>query len=205
MKKLIILLSVTFFLAGCVDTTGLSSLTSKTPRGDPNANVVVTEFSDFECPACRTTHVITTQPLLEKYGTKIRFDFKQFPLLTIHELALPLAEASECAADQGKFWEFVDMVYEQQLAMDKEQKKVASSDIATWAQSLGLNMEVFGRCTASHIKKAAVLAEFEEGRKLNVGGTPTFFVNGKQLEQNDLASVSAAINAALAVDGTRKL
>jgi protein-disulfide isomerase len=205
MKKLLALLSVTFFLAGCVDTTGLSALTSKTPRGDPNANVVVTEFSDFECPACRTTHVITTQPLLEKYGTKIRFDFKQFPLLTIHELALPLAEASECAADQGKFWEFVDMVYEQQLAMDKEQKKVASSDITTWAQSLGLNMEVFGRCTASNIKKKAVLAEFEEGRKLDVQGTPTFFVNGKKIEQNDLASVSAAVDAALAVEAGRKL
>ena len=206
MKKLTTLLFFALLLSACgVDTTGISPASSKKPQGNANASVIVQVYSDFQCPACRVAHSLIVQPLLQKYKTQISFEFVQFPLMTIHPLALPFAEASECAADQGKFWEFVDMAFERQLRMDKEQKTATAADIQTWARDLNLDLSLFDRCTTSRIKRKAVLAEFEAGRKLDVGGTPTFFVNGQKIEKNDLGVLSAAVDAALAKNTGRKL
>ncbi|MFA6038795.1 MAG: thioredoxin domain-containing protein [Candidatus Peribacteraceae bacterium] len=207
MKKFLIATFLSLLLAACVDTTGLSAESSKQPKGNPNATVTLTEYSDFECPACRAAHVLILKPLQQKYADTVKFEFRQFPLMTIHQLALPLAEASECAADQGKFWEFVDMAYERQLEMDQEGRSVAQGDITTWSQDLNLDQDLFTRCTASRIKKDGVMAEFEQGRQLEVGGTPTFFVNGVQipLETLDVAAVEKAITDALAKDEGRRL
>ena len=204
MKRTITLFSLALLLAGCVDTTGISPESSKTPRGNPGASVVITEYGDFQCPACRVAHEILTKPLLQKYDGRIRLDFKQFPLLTIHALSLPMAEASECAADQGKFWEFVDTVYGEQLKMDKEQKEATAADIATWADNVGLEKDLFGRCTRSHIKRKAIMAEFDAGRKIDILGTPTFLVNGVKVE-NDMASLTTAIDNALQGGGAVRL
>lgn len=200
MKTFLTLLSLTLFLSACVDTTGLSPQSGKQPRGNPNAAVTLMEFSDFECPACRAAHAIILKPLLQKYGDRVAFVYKQFPLLTIHELALPLAEASECAADQGKFWEFADMAFERQLEMDKTGQKVQRSNIETWARDMSLDPDLFRRCTTSNIKKNAVMAEFDEGRKLGVNGTPTFFVNSVLVKMDtlDVATVEKALDEALA-------
>ncbi|MEK7218416.1 MAG: thioredoxin domain-containing protein [Patescibacteria group bacterium] len=207
MKKFLIVSSLFLLLTACVDSTGLSAESSKPPKGNPNAAVTLTEYSDFECPACRAAHVLILKPLQQKYADTVQFAFRQFPLLTIHQLALPLAEASECAADQGKFWEFVDMAFERQLEMDQEERKVAPADITTWAQDLNLDLALFKRCTDSRIKKNAVMAEFEQGRQLEVQGTPTFFVNGVKvpLETLDLAVVEKAITDALAREEGRRL
>ncbi|MDD4319393.1 MAG: thioredoxin domain-containing protein [Candidatus Peribacteraceae bacterium] len=197
MKKTIAFLSLSLLLAACgVDTTGIASESAKPPRGNPAARVVITEYGDFECPACRVAHTLITQPLMQKYGSQVRLDFKQFPLLTLHPLAMSLAEASECAADQGKFWEFVDTVYDRQLALDREQKEMTAADIEPWAAGLGLDMELFGRCTSSHIKRQAIMAEFDAGRQAGIAGTPTFLVEGKKVN-NDLAELSAAVEEAL--------
>jgi protein-disulfide isomerase len=201
MKRSIALLSLALFLTACVDTTGVNPESTKKPRGNPNASVVITEYGDFQCPACRVAHAILTKPILQKYGEKVRLDFKQFPLLTIHPLSMPIAEASECAADQGKFWEFVDTAYGEQLKMDQERKQATAQDITAWAQSLGLDMDLFNRCTQSHLKRKPIMAEFEEGRKIDVNGTPSFFVNGKKVD-NDMASFTKAIDDALKGGGS---
>lgn len=211
MKKhiasLAVLALLTSVFAGCVDTTGLKPESSVPARGNLASSVVVTEYSDFECPACRVAYSLIVQPLYEKYKDRVRFEMKQFPLLTVHRYALPLAEASECAADQGKFWEFVDTAFTAQLQMDKDQKTVAPADITTWAQELKLDMPLFDRCTRSHIKRKAIMDEFDAGRKLGVNGTPTFFINGQLVPQDklDLAEFEKLIDAALAQDANRKL
>lgn len=197
MKRSIAALSLLFVLTACVDTTGLSPKSSKTARGNVDSTVVLSEYGDFECPACRVANEKLVKPLLAKYGSTVRFEFKQFPLLTIHEFSMPMAEASECAADQGKFWEYVDMAYGSQLEMDKTGKTASTADIADWAKKLGIANDVYDRCTRSHIKRDAIMQEFDEGRKIGINGTPTFLVNGKAVEQNDLATISAALDAAL--------
>lgn len=191
MKRLPLIASVSVALAlsACgVDTTGISPDVTHGPKGNANASVVVAEYADLQCPACRAAHLTLNGPLLEKYGSKIRFEFHHFPLQNIHRFAMDLAEASECAADQGKFWEFEAMAYDKQQELKK-------GSIETWAKDLGLDMELFGRCTESNIKRKAILASYDQGRSIGVQGTPTYFVNGRQTEAT-LEALSAAIDAA---------
>jgi len=179
-------------LVACgVGTTGLSPESSRRPKGNPSALVFVTEYGDFQCPACKTSHELITKSIFQKYSDTIRFEFKQFPLTTIHEYSLEAAEASECAADQGKFWEFVDLAYAQQ-------EQLSSTALRDWAKVLGLDVSLFDRCIRSDIKKNTIMADEAEGEKLGVDSTPTYFVNGQRITDLTLQTVSDAIDQALA-------
>lgn len=195
MKKLLLALSATVLLTACIDKTGLSAQSSRPARGNPDAGVTVLEFADIQCPACRAAHELVSKPLLEAQGQRIRFVFKHFPLQQIHRFAMEAAEASECAADQGKFWEFVDMAYE-------KQDQLSSSAIRDWGKALNLDEELFDRCIRSHVKRQFVLSEYEEGTAGGVRGTPTFFVNGKQV-QSTVEELTKAINEAASGAGAR--
>lgn len=190
MKRLLLLASLSLGLAACIDTTGISPESSRPihPLSSPNAAVLVQEYADFQCPSCKAAHTIVVKPLMGKYGTQIRYEFMHFPLASIHRYAVDAAEASECAADQGKFWEFVDLAFE-------EQEKLSKNIFEDWGKKLGLDMDLYDRCRNSHIKRDGVLAEFEAGRKTGVGGTPTFFVNGQRVDST-LEALSTAIDAA---------
>lgn len=186
-----ILVTGLLLLAACgVDTTGISAASSKQPEGPSGATVTVTEYGDLQCPACKGAYDLVNKPLLAKYGKQIKFVYKQFPLQGLHQFALEAAEASECAADQGKFWEFVDTDY-------THQADLSSAKLREWAASLKLNMDVFERCVTSGIKKGAVLADFDEGQKLGVNSTPSYFVNEKRVVINQVTDLDAAVDAAL--------
>ena len=178
-----------FLLTACVDKTGLSGESNKGPHPKSNMTspIVIHEFGDFQCPACRVAHSKIVQPLLENYGAKIRFEFKHFPIVSLHRYAMVAAQASECAADQGKFWDFVDLAYEQQ-------SDLRSDIFPVWAKELGIDVPLFERCVQSRIKKEAVLTDYEEGKNVGVKGTPTFFVDGEPV-QSDLEVITEAINA----------
>lgn len=159
-------------------------------KGPENAGVTLTEFGDFQCPACGSAYTIINLPLEKKYEGKIRFAFKHFPLRNIHENAYESAQAAECAADQGKFWEFLDMDY-------THQKDLSSKMLRTWGAALGLDADLFDRCIRSEIKGDTVMADEAEGEKLGVQGTPSYFVNGVRVKENTLEAISAAIDEAL--------
>lgn len=189
MKRLLLLTPI-FLLAACsVDTTGLSKESSRLPHPDSNENsaIVVQEFADIQCPACKAAHIGIVKPLIEEQGSQIRYEFMHFPLSSIHRYALEAAQAAECAADQGKFWEFIDIAYENQEDLNSEQLNV-------WATELGLDFELFSRCLRSGIKKDLVLDEYSKGRDMGVRGTPTFFVNGNPV-QSDPTALKEAIEA----------
>lgn len=180
--------AVALTLTACVDTTGITPDSTIPPKGNPQAAVVVTEFADLQCPACRAAYTQLTQPIIAKYGNEIRYEYKNFPLRSLHRYAEDLAEAGECAADQGKFWEFADSAF-------TNQDQVSKAAITQWATDLKLNMDLFGRCTSSHIKSAAVAADYKEGLDAGVQGTPTFFVNGKKVDST-IDAISSAIDSA---------
>ncbi len=187
MKKFLTLsILSTGLLVAC---NGGDETSMRSPKGNPNAVVVVEEFADLQCPACRAAHTQITGPLLDKYGSDIRFEFKHFPLRSIHRFALDASEMAECAADQGKFWEFVDLAFEKQqdLGMDA---------LTDWAEALGLDTDLAERCWKSHSKRDIVLNDYKEGRERDVGGTPTYFVNGAKV-QTGFDTLSEAIDAAL--------
>lgn len=190
--RLIIASSAFVFLSACgVDTTGLTAASSRIMKGPETALVTVTEYADFQCPACASAYTIINKSLEEKYGQSVRFEFKHFPLRSIHQYAYEAAQAAECAADQGKFWEFVDVNY-------VNQKDLSSAVLRTWGAALGLNADLYDRCIRSEIKGDTIMADEAEGEKLGVQGTPSYFVNGKRVEVSSLEAMSAAIDAALA-------
>lgn len=189
MHRFLSLIGASLILAACVDTTGISPESSKPPRGNPQSVVQVVEYADLECPACRSAHTSVVRPLLQKYSTQIRFEYKHFPIRSIHRYTLELAEAAECAADQGKFWEYVDAAFE-------NQQQLAKGKAAEWGSALVTDANLFSRCVRSHIKRDAILAEYDAGTAMGVKGTPTFFVNGKQFPAT-VEDLSAAIELQL--------
>ncbi|MFA6259038.1 MAG: thioredoxin domain-containing protein [Candidatus Peribacteraceae bacterium] len=174
-------------LASCTDTSGLSASTSRQPAGNPNGVVTVVEYSDLECPACRSVHLSLVSSLMEKYGSMVRFEFRHFPL-TYHTNALVAAMAAECAADQGAFWEYLHIAYENQF-------QLSNAALHDWAGMLDLDVPLFTRCLKSNIKKDTVLADFQEGRERGVPGTPTFFVGEERVPTAELdQAIEQAIN-----------
>ncbi len=193
-----LLLTVSFLaLTACVDTTGLSDQSTKTIHPDTNANAAVTvvEYGDLECPACKTALTTLAEPIIAQYGSQIRFEFRHFPLASIHPFAMEAAEASECAADQGKFWEFLDIDYANQEQLSKQ-------SIEDWGEEIGLDMDLFSRCRSSNIKRKMILAEYDAGAAAGVRGTPTFFVNGVIVPAT-VGDLGKAIQTAVGSAGSR--
>jgi protein-disulfide isomerase len=151
-------------------TTGYPS------RGPANAPVTIVEFADFECPYCGGLY--PTLKLVEKnYPDKVRLVYRQFPLPNNHPHAQKAAEASLCANDQKKFWEFYDALFTDQSKLDVPSLKQR-------AQSLGLNTATFNTCLDSGKQAGAVAKDKEDARKAGVSSTPTMFINGRILSGN---------------------
>jgi protein-disulfide isomerase len=141
-------------------------------RGSADAPVQIVAFSDFQCPYC--SRVLDTLKQVETtYGEKVAVSFKNFPL-PMHPDAPKAAEAGQCAADQGKFWEMHDKMFQNQQALKEEQLK-------GYATELGLDATAFGACLDSGKYKDEVVADHEAGEAVGVSGTPAFFVNGRFL------------------------
>ncbi|HEY3585945.1 MAG TPA: thioredoxin domain-containing protein [Myxococcaceae bacterium] len=138
-------------------------------RGPKDAPVTIVEFSDFECPYCGAAHD-TVDQVMNTYAGKVRLVYRQFPL-NFHPHAAKAAEASLCAADQGKFWEYHDVLF-------KNQKKLEPADLKAHASEVGMDAQKFDQCLDSGDKKKAVDADQQAGLAAGVGGTPAFFING---------------------------
>lgn len=170
-------------------------LTAKVAAGDApsfgpaDAKVTVVEFSDFECPYCSRAASVTTQ-VKEKYGEKIRFVFRQFPL-SFHDNARVAAEASIEAHKQGKFWAFHDKLFANQRALDR-------ASLEGYAKELKLDLNQFKTALDAKAHSPQVQADMDLGGEVAVQGTPTLFVNGKRVDNpSDFGEVSQAIDAAL--------
>ncbi len=140
-------------------------------RGNFNAPVTLVEFSDFECPFCERIFP-TMNKILGDYEGKVRLVYKQFPL-SFHPNAQKAAEASECASEQGKFWEYHDKLFENQssgFSVDKFKQ---------WANELSLDDAQFNSCLDSGKYAQKVQADAQEGQQKGVTGTPATFVNGQ--------------------------
>jgi len=138
--------------------------------GNPNAPVTIVEFSDFQCPYCAAFSG-TLQQVLANYPDKVILVYKHFPLDQIHQNARPAAEASQCAAEQGKFWDFEKGLFENQA-------RLGSALYDELATNLGLNKAQFDNCVSQRKYKSKVEADNQQGSSLGVRGTPTSFING---------------------------
>jgi protein-disulfide isomerase len=137
-------------------------------RGNPNAKVTIVEFADFECSYCARAHE-TVMAVLKAYGDKVRLVFRHYPL-SFHAKAPKAAEATACAAEQGKFWELHDSLFESQ-ALEVDALKLQ-------AQRAGVEMTKFESCLDSGRMASVVDRDQQAGAKAGVSGTPAFFING---------------------------
>jgi protein-disulfide isomerase/uncharacterized membrane protein/rhodanese-related sulfurtransferase len=163
--------------------------------GNLNAPVTVVEFGDFECPSCGATQPIVQQ-MLEQYGNRIRFVFRQFPLIEIHPYAETAAEASECAAEQGKFWEAEREFYQ-------NQDDLTEPALVRYAGQIGLDTNRFQQCLIDGTVKARVERDLEDGKLVGVQGTPTFFVgHEKYFGPPQLSQIEQMVDKELAAAGS---
>jgi protein-disulfide isomerase len=139
--------------------------------GAANAPVTLVEFSDFQCPFCLRV-APTLKRLRQTYGDRIRIVWKDFPLTQIHPEAFKAAEAAHCARDQGKFWEYHDVLFANQQALQPESLKKYAAD-------LGLNTGTFDTCLDTAKYGDRIQEHMGIGNGLGVGSTPSTFVNGR--------------------------
>jgi protein-disulfide isomerase len=159
-------------------------------KGDATAPVTVVMFSDFQCSACSATHPVLQKVLAEYPAGKIRFVVRNFPLVTIHENAYSAALAANAARAQGKFFEYTEVLYRNQNALDLESLK-------RYAGELGLNLPQFELDFQSEKNAETVRRDMTDGRSYGINATPTIFVNGVKVRVNTADGFREAINKAL--------
>lgn len=142
-------------------------------KGADKAPVKIVKFEDFECPYCKTVQP-TIAALLKKYHGKVSLVHKDLPLDEIHPQAQLAAQAGRCAAEQGKFWQYHDMLYD-------HAPKLGVPELKDYAKTVGIETVAFNRCLASGKFKSAVQKDRNDGRQLGLTGTPAFFINGREL------------------------
>ena len=166
-------------------------------RGNTNAPITIVEYSDLECPFCKTFHATMKQTLIE-YGDQVRWVFKHFPLDQRHPKADKEAEAVECAGELGgndAFWAYVDRIFE----ITPSNNGLDLALLPAIAQDLGLDRERFESCLSSGKYAKLVEAQFQEGVSMGVDGTPGSFVNGERVRGAiPLEALKGIIDAQLA-------
>ncbi|HEY2960920.1 MAG TPA: thioredoxin domain-containing protein [Pyrinomonadaceae bacterium] len=156
-------------------------------RGAPNAPVTIVEFTDFQCPACAAMHPVLEE-VLKSYGDRVRFVVRDFPL-NQHEWARKAAEAANAANAQGKFFEYIAMLFQHQKALDVPSLK-------KYASELGLDRTRFDAALDRGVYAAEVKHDIEDGELYGVGSTPTIFINGIQLRVLSADGLREAIDRA---------
>lgn len=150
------------------------------PLGDENAEIAIVEFSDFECPFCQSIYSETLPKIKEEYidTGKVKFYFRHFPLTSIHPNAQRAHEASECANDQGNFWGYHDILFDNQTEWSSLTGDAYDEKLTEYAETLGLNTDEFASCVTSEKHKDKVNQDLEDGAAAGVDGTPGTFVDG---------------------------
>lgn len=185
----LVCISVILVLTGIIIQASLNSknkeaqdlkvLSNEWIKGNLDASVTIVEYSDFQCPAC-AFYFSMTQQLIEEIGNEARLVYRHFPLDSIHQNAKMAARAAEAAGSMGKFWEMHDLLFERQdqwsnLSDPKE-------TFIGYAQELALDQDQFSAALDSADIKNAVDEDQSSGFGFGLRGTPTFFVNGVQID-----------------------
>jgi len=141
-------------------------------QGNDNADLVIVEYGDYQCPYCGAAYPVLKE-LMKEFGSQVKFVFRNFPLSEMHQYARPAAIAAEAANLQGKFWEMHDAIYENQGSLNE-------NFLIELAEKIGLNVSQFKTDIRKAELEEKVDSDFESGIASGVNGTPSFFVNDKK-------------------------
>ena len=151
--------------------------------GNQDAPITIIEFSDFQCPFCARFQIQTLPLILEQYVEtgKVKFVFRDFPIQSSHPNAMPAAVASECADEQNKFWQYHDMLFENQGTWSKMDFASAITVFKEYAIKLELNQEQFNACLDSGKYVNEINNDLTDGRNYEITGTPGFFIGNEKI------------------------
>lgn len=186
-------------------SSALPPIVNGVPGADPprtlgpaNAPARIEEFGDFQCPPCGAFHPILVQ-MHKEFGDKLQITFREFPLAQTHQHAVAAASAAEAAGLQNKFWEMHDLLYEHQA--DWKDKFDVRTIFEGYAQQIGLDVERYKRDVGSEAVAQRIFLDNKRGQSMGVKGTPTVFLNGREVPFDSLPAeklapiIQAAINS----------
>ncbi len=158
-------------------------------HGPADAAVTLVEYGDYECPYCGAAYPIVKE-VQAQLGERLRFVFRNFPIVTSHPHAEQAAEAAEAAGAQGEFWQMHDLLYERQ-------SRLGDPDLRSYAEELGLDVGRFDAELAGHVHAPRVREDFMSGVRSGVNGTPTFYIDGVRHDDSyDVDTLLAALERA---------
>lgn len=166
-------------------------------KGNPEAGVKLVKYSDFQCPACAQFAPVV-QDILDDYGDMLSFEYRHFPLMQIHPHAEAAARAAEAAGQQGKFFEFHDVLFERQAEWSSA--GVPGAFFVRYAEELDLDTKLFTRHQRAPLLQSNVRSQFTEARGLGLTGTPTFFLNDERMEIRTYQDFREQIESALGIE-----
>ena len=149
--------------------------------GNANAKVTIIEFGDYQCPSCRLFWREIEPRLKKEYVDtgKVKLVFRDFPIKEIHPDATAAAMAAQCAADQGKYWEYHDRIFREQDKGTADVVRFKAADLKKWGAAIRLDAAAFNACVDSARYQDEVAKDYADGIAVGIQGTPTFFINGR--------------------------
>ncbi|MBR7833227.1 thioredoxin domain-containing protein [Actinospica durhamensis] len=156
--------------------------------GPDDAPITVVEYGDYECPYCGQAYPVTKE-LINRFGLRLRFVFRNLPLADMHPHAQHAAEAAEAAALQDRFWPMHDLLYE-------NQQNLQDDALLDYARQAGADAEAVEQALVQGATRKRVEADLESALRSGANGTPTFFVNGQRYDQSwDLQTFSSYLDS----------
>jgi protein-disulfide isomerase len=190
--SLVLIIGIAFFFSKSTTTSSTGQTAQPEPQevvvsdgalsvGPADAKVTIVEFSDFQCPSCKAVSPLIKQ-VLAQYPNDVRLVYRHYPLVSIHPYAQIAAQASEAAAEQNKFWEFHDVLFEKQAEWSQlSSQGQVEAKFVEYAGQLGIDTAQFReRITADEVRKR-VLDDVADAQKLSLSGTPSLFVNNQRV------------------------
>lgn len=178
---------------GTETTVDAGKLVRADSQKEGTGSIQLVEFGDYQCPSCGAAHPVT-QKILQDFEGKVTFVFRNFPLEAIHKNAMVAAKYAQASSKQNKFWEMHNKLYESQT--EWSELPDPTSKFAEYATALGMNADQLKKDANEATVADYIKRDMDDGNALGVTGTPTFFVDGKQVAKNDYESLKAAIEAA---------
>ena len=183
----IILFLLVWLIYSSIKQEEISSINISTginpPKSNINSQIKIIEFGDFKCPACKSAHPIINE-IIEKYNASLYF--RNFPLKMHGEISYKASLAAECANEQNKFWEYHNLLYENQETFNEQSLK-------QFASQLQLNEAKFNNCLDTEKYKSQVQEDINEAVSFGIKGTPTYFINGVQVLGADKEKIEEII------------
>jgi protein-disulfide isomerase len=178
------------------------SLDGAPVKGKPDAPITLVEFLDFQCPFCSRFSSETLPQIVKEYVDtgKVKFVSKHFPMDGLHLNAQSAAIAAECANEQGKFWEYHDVLFANQTQWENQSGNQTAQTFKQYATKLGLDMNKFNTCFDSNKYQEKVSKELQEGSTYGVSGTPAFYIGNEEIGYTQIVGAQPFVSFKAIID-----